>query len=721
MFHIKRAFEAYIDGFQEITMIIPKTNKHTVQSYFELIEVDGRKTRLPVVSRIEFERFFKYTVLTTEVILLEKKYEIEDEFGIRTDLQVGGVIRSKDFDEKYAYDGEDLGAVYTSNSTQFKLWAPTASKVKLRIYQEYGEEEKFTEMSMEREGKGTWKAVIDRDCDGLVYNFLVCVNLIWREAVDPYAKAVTVNGKHSVVIDLSKSSKVSKVNSKPPNKYTDCIIYEASIRDFTSHPLSGIQKKGSFQGFHEKDTMYNGFSTGLDYICRLGVTHIELLPFFDFEGIDENNPFQSYNWGYNPLNFNAPEGSYSLKPDEPIERINELKKLISVYHEHGLRIIMDVVYNHVYELQTSQFEKIVPGYYFRQDERGLPSNGTGVGNDFASERLMARRFILQSIKYWTKEYDIDGFRFDLMGILDTDTMNEIVTELTILKPEIIIFGEGWDLNTALSPSSRKATINQSHQLSMVGFFNDKFRDGIKGSTFSFQEIGFIQGNNIHNDYLSDLLLGSVGINKQVNLFKEPYQSINYVESHDNHTMWDRLKLSNQKENEEILKKRHLLGTSIVLFSFGVPFLHSGQEFFRTKKGIENSYNSGDTINSIDWARAEREATSIEIIKEFITIRKRFNSFRFSLKEEIEKYVTPVNIHRDLIGYRISGLEEIDQVKEIMVLFHNGLSDIYIDLGNEEDNWEFIWDGHNHYVNKGMKVDYNKLPMPSLSTVVLVKY
>ncbi|WP_088067593.1 type I pullulanase [Gottfriedia luciferensis] len=719
MFHIKRAYEAYIDGFQEITMIIPKSNKHTMHSYFELIQDENRKDRLPVQSRIEFDKFIKYTVHTPEVLLLEKQYEIEDEFGSRTDLQVGGVIRSNDFDEKYAYDGEDLGATYTPEFTQFKLWAPTASKVKLRIYQKHRHEEKFSEKVMERDGSGTWKTVIDQDCSGFVYTYLVCVNLIWREAVDPYAKAVTVNGKHSVVVDLLKTRKVTKAKSFPPKRFTDCIIYEASIRDLTSHPLSGVEKKGSYEGFHEKGTKFNGFSTGFDYLCKLGVTHIELLPFFDFEGIDENNPFQTYNWGYNPLNFNAPEGSYSLKPDEPVARINELKELISVYHEHGLRIIMDVVYNHVYELQTSHFEKIVPGYYFRQDERGLPSNGTGVGNDFASERLMARRFIIQSLKFWTEEYDIDGFRFDLMGILDTDTMNQIVAELTELKPEIILFGEGWDLNTSLRPPFLKATINQSHQLSKVGFFNDKFRDGIKGSTFSFQEIGFIQGQK-NSDYYFDLLLGSVGIKNQVSLFQEPYQSINYIESHDNHTMWDRLKLSNSNECEEIRKKRHLLGTSIVLLSFGVPFLHSGQEFYRTKHGVENSYNSEDTINSIDWAKAEREVNSINIVRDLISIRKRFNCLRFSLKEEIKKHIKPINLHPDVIGYRISGIEKVDHIQEMIVLFHNGLSDILINLG-KESGWEVIWDGKENYLDKRTKIDCNKLPIPSLSTVVLVKY
>lgn len=717
MFHIKRAFEAYIDGFQEITMIIPKSNKHTQHSYFILVQ-EHNKTQLNVTSKAEFDNFIKYTVQSPYELLLENLYEIEDEYGLRTDLQVGGVIRSKEFDEKYAYDGDDLGTTYSVSSTIFKLWAPTASKVKLRIYFPNTNEEIVNEFYMERKENGTWEYSIHENCDGLVYTYLVCVNLIWREAVDPYAKAVTLNGKQGVVIDLSKTLKVKKANTPPPLKNTDCIIYEASIRDFTSHPLSGVMKKGTYEGFHEKGTFYNGLSTGFDYLCNLGITHVELLPFFDFVGIDEENPFQSYNWGYNPLNFNAPEGSYSLLPRDPYARINELKKLISNCHEHGLRIIMDVVYNHVYELHSSHFERIVPGYYFRQDERGLPSNGTGVGNDFASERLMGRRFILQSLKYWTEEYDIDGFRFDLMGILDTVTMQQVENELLGMKPELIIFGEGWDLNTAL-PASEKASINQSHQLTKTGFFNDQFRDGIKGSTFSINENGFIQGKT-NNDFYADLLTGSVGIYNNIPLFLEPYQSVNYVESHDNHTMWDRIKLSNSNESDEIIKKRHLLGTSFVIFSFGVPFLHCGQEFFRTKMGTENSYNAGDTINSIDWARASREIDSISIIKELISIRKNYKSLRFSLKEEIERHVKSINLLPNIIGYQISGIDEIDKIQSLMVLFNNGLSDITVDLG-KEIGWKYVWDGIVKYHDNPKYIDSQNLQIPALSTVVIVKY
>jgi len=718
LFHIKRAFEAYIDGFQEITMIIPKTNKQTEHTYFHLVH-EHNQTRLPVTSRVEFETFIKYTVHSPNTLLLDQSYEIEDEFGFRTDLQVGGVIHSIEFDEKYAYEGNDLGATYTTNSTVFKVWAPTASKVKLRVYLRTDEKEKYTEFLMDRKSNGVWEFIKNEDCEGLVYTFLVCVNLIWREAVDPYAKAVTVNGKQGVVVDLSKTIKVKKASGPSIEKYTDCIIYEASIRDFTSHPLSGVQKKGCYEGFFESGTTFNHMPTGFDYIRSLGVTHIELLPFFDFEGVNEENPFQSYNWGYNPLNFNAPEGSYSQDPKDPYVRINELKTLISTYHNAGLRIIMDVVYNHVYDLQTSHFERIVPGYYFRQDENGLPSNGTGVGNDFASERLMARRYILHSLIYWTKEYELDGFRFDLMGILDTITMNQIQEELLTLKSDLILFGEGWDLNTSLDPT-QKASIQQSHKLNKIGFFNDKFRDGMKGSTFSINEFGFIQGKR-NNDYFDDLLTGSIGEFNHLSLFNHPYQSINYVESHDNHTMWDRLQLSNPNESEEILKKRHLLGTSLVILSYGVPFLHCGQEFYRTKMGNENSYNAGDTINSIDWARAEREKNVISVIKELISIRKRFNCLRFSLKEELQTHVKPVNLHQNIIGFQVSDIKEIDGVQGMMVLFHNGTNDLEIELNQDESGWVYLWDGNEKYDTQHKVVEHNHLIVPALSTVVLVKY
>jgi len=716
LFRIHRDFEAYMDQFQEITLIIPRTYYGGVCSSFTLLKNGQVCEQLQIKNKIDYDSFVKYVVTTSTPLSLEERYDLLDERGNITDLQVGGVIRSPLFDEKYAYDGEDLGASYSKDKTIFKIWAPTAYKVRLRFYLDT--KETYIEHFMKRTNNGVWEYEVDGDCEGFIYSFLVCVNLIWREAVDPYAKAVTVNGERGVVIDLLKTPQVDQIKLNNTDVPTDYIIYETSIRDFTSFPSSGVKHKSTYKGFIEEGTKYKELSTCFDYIKKLGVTHIELLPFFDFVGIDETNPHLQYNWGYNPLNFNVPEGSYSSAPTNPIQRIVELKKLVSKCHEYGLRIIMDVVYNHVFELKESHFEKIVPGYYFRQDESGLPSNGTGVGNDFATERKMARSYIIHSLKFWLKEYDIDGFRFDLMGIFDIETMKKIDEELRGLKKGIILFGEGWDLNTPLLPE-KKATISQSHHLPSIGFFNDQFRDTIKGSTFSIQELGFISGHNTDPKRLVDLFAGSVGLGNQVSLFTSPIQTINYVESHDNHTLWDRLTLTRKTEDILEIKKRHLLASAMVILSIGVPFIHSGQEFFRSKKGVENSYNSGDVTNSLDWEKAEQEQEAIEYVKTLIRIRKKFKAFRISTKKDILSHVSPYIVDNTVVGLHFKLLKEIDDIEELIVLFHNGIDYKLIPF-IQDGKWEYLLiDGKLR--EKGSFIEKDSIELPPISCTILVKY
>jgi len=716
LFRIHRDFEAYMDQFQEITLIIPRAYYGGVCSSFTLLKNGQEYEQLQITNKIDYDSFIKYVVTSLNPLSLEERYDLQDERGNITDLQVGGVIRSPLFDEKYAYDGEDLGATYSKDRTIFKLWAPTACKVRLRFYLDSNET--YIEHYMKRTSNGVWEYEIEGDCEGFIYTFLVCVNLIWREAVDPYVKSVTVNGERGVVIDLSKTPQVEKINLKSSDVPTDCIIYETSIRDFTSFPLSGVKLKSTYDGFIEESTKYKEFSTCFDYIKKLGVTHIELLPFFDFVGIDETKPQLQYNWGYNPLNFNVPEGSYSLDPTKPSQRIVELKNLLSKCHENGLRVIMDVVYNHVYELKNSHFEKIVPGYYFRQDESGLPSNGTGVGNDFATERKMARNYIIHSLKFWLKDYDIDGFRFDLMGIFDIETMKKIAEELRGLKKGIILFGEGWNLNTPL-PSEKKATIAQSHQLPTIGFFNDQFRDTIKGSTFSIQELGFISGHNSNPMRLVNLLAGSVGHGNQLSLFSSPIQTINYVESHDNHTLWDRLTLTGKNEEILIIKKRHLLATAMVILSIGVPFIHSGQEFFRSKNGVENSYNAGDVVNSLNWEKAEQEQEAIEYIKALISIRKKFKAFRLSTKEDILTFVSPYIVDNSVVGLHFKQLKELDEIEELIVLFHNGIDYKLIPF-IQNGKWEYLLI-NGKLREKGSLIEKDCIELPPISCTILVKY
>ncbi|MCT8137287.1 type I pullulanase [Anaerobacillus sp. CMMVII] len=385
-----------------------------------------------------------------------------------------------------------MGVKYSKKHSTFKLWAPTATEVDLVLYEESGERI----FSLVRSNRGIWEQIVEGDLDETAYMYRVRVDGLWREAVDPYAKAVTLNGEKGVVVNLKETNPKDWIKNEKPvlKQMTDAIIYEVNIRDFSIDENSGITHKGKYKGLIEKSTKGPWETiTGLDYLVDLGVTHIQLLPIQDFGSVDETKQFESYNWGYDTIHYNAVEGSYSLDPANPKARIMELKEVIQTYHQSGLRVIFDVVYNHVYIHEKSNLEKIVPGYYFRYNLDGSLANGTGVGNDIASERKMVRKLIVDSVTYFAKEYQTDGFRFDLMGILDIETMKQIRMNLSELDSSILVIGEGWDLDTALA-GDRKATIVNSNHLSGIGYFNDKFRDTLKGSIFNQELKGFCNGN-----------------------------------------------------------------------------------------------------------------------------------------------------------------------------------------------------------------------------------
>ena len=590
----------------------------------------------------------KYICEFSKDFSFEKQYMIIDEHGGKTDLQIGAVIRTDAFDKKFYYDGNDLGVTFHAGQTRFKLWAPTATQVKVKLRPANSS---FSEIvKMKREDRGVWSVTVNRELELYQYSFLILVNQEWREAVDPYAKAVTVNGELGVIVRLEKKHR-PRPNLPSLENAVDAIIYETHIRDLTIHPNSGIKNKGLYLGAGEQDTIgTDGEPTGLSYIKELGITHIELLPFHDFAGVDELQPTNDYNWGYNPLHFNAPEGSYSTNPANPYSRINELKQLIDQIHSLGLRVIMDVVYNHVYVRENSSFEKVVPGYYFRHNEIGLPSNGTGVGNDMASERKMVRKYIVDSISFWLEEYQIDGFRFDLMGILDVETMNEVRRVCDSLSTGTIIIGEGWSLNTPL-PVEQKATIGNQAKMPEIAQFNDRYRDCIKGSSFNLFDKGFALGNEHYVEDAKEVITGSIGFTKQGSaIFNEPFQTVNYVECHDNHTMWDKLLACLPGADDSLRMKYHRLATSIVLLSQGIPFLHSGQEFFRTKKGDGNSYRSLDEINQLDWERKILYKDHVKYIKGLIQVRKQFPCFRMRTSAEIRTNIQQLLLASPLLGY-----------------------------------------------------------------------
>lgn len=704
---INRKYEAFLDQINEIAILVPKNLEKEDKAFY--IKSNHGNEQLTIEQKVNIETHVKYVCQFTSDLQFGQTYMIIDERGIETDLQIGSVIRSDEFEHRFAYEGNDLGAIYHKDKTVCKVWAPTATMVKVRLYQQNKTEHGTYDMV--RCEKGTWSIVLEGDFEGYFYTYLACVNLVWREAVDPYATAVSINGEYGVIVDKEKIS-VPTVELPKFKQKTDAIIYEAHIRDFSIHEDSGMIHKGKYNAWLEKNTKNKqGDSTGISYMSELGVTHVELLPVNDYEEVDENNPLASYNWGYNPLHFFAPEGSYSMDPTDPYKRIIELKHVVQSLHQQGLRVILDVVYNHVYSKEDSSFEKLVPGYYFRYDGNGIPSNGTGVGNDLAPERYMVRKFIIDCACYWMNEFNIDGFRFDLMGILDVDTMLALQSKIYGLKPDAILLGEGWNLDTPL-PFEKKAIIPNANKIPTISFFNDHFRDVIKGSTFSVHDRGFVYANLEKNEQMKQLISGSPS------MFREPHQSINYVESHDNHTMLDRFLSFSPTEIEGSRLARHRLATSIVILSQGVPFLHAGQEFFRTKNSVENSYNSPDEINWINWSNRSIYKENVEYVKGLIKLRKLHAAFRLPSSLQINKHLVFNEELPQLLTYQLKEVGHLGPWGTIIVVHNNHLNQTFT-LPLTKGDWQIVVDPEKISLDEPMRIK-NEAKISKIGTYVFCK-
>ena len=585
------------------------------------------------------------------------------------------------------YNGKDLGLTYNKTSSSFRIWSPPAEEAELILYKEGENGTALKNIGLEKGINGTWFTKLNGDWKGTFYVFRVKIKGRWsNEVTDPYAKAVGINGKRAVVINLNETGPAGWVNDKSPaisklNKATDAVIYELHIRDASINENSGIQLKGKYLGLTETGTKSNdGLATGLDHLKELGVTHIHLLPFYDYNSVDESKPDKpKYNWGYDPVNYNVPEGSYSSNAYDAATRINELKKLIQTFHQNGLRIIMDVVYNHTALTEESNFNQLVPGYYYRHKKDGSFSNATACGNETASEMPMMRKFILESVLYWAREYHVDGFRFDLMGVHDIETMNLISDELHKIKPDIILYGEGWTAGESPLPDSLRALKKNAFKLHNIAVFSDDIRDGIKGSVFDIMDRGFASGKPGMEESIK---FGIVAAGKhpqvdysKVNYSKEPYTAapgnvITYAECHDNNTLWDKLTLSCSDATEADRKKMQQLALTIVLTSQGIPFLHAGTEFLRSKKGIENSYNSSDSINAIDWDLKKENLAFTKYVEALIKIRKAHPAFRMTTAEQVRQNLSFDEQAPDgTVVYTINGAALQDNWKKIWISFN----------------------------------------------------
>ena len=592
-----------------------------------------------------------------------------------------------DYSKYPAYDGKGLGLTYTKAASSFRIWSPPAAEVQMLLYKEGTGGEAFKTIHLTKNTSGTWFVKLPGNWQGTFYTFRVKINEQWSNDVpDPYAKAVGVNGKRAMVANLKETNPAGWANDKSPafsikNNAVDAVIYELHIRDASIHANAGIKNKGKFAGLAETGTTSSDvLSTGLDHIKELGATHVHLLPFFDFNSVDESKTDKiKYNWGYDPLNYNVPEGSYSSNPYDGITRIKELKQMIAAFHKKGLRVVMDVVYNHVADVKTSSFNQLVPGYYFRHKKDNSFSDATACGNETASEMPMMRKFMLESVLYWAKEYHLDGFRFDLMGVHDIETMNLISKALHQVKPDILLYGEGWTAGASPLPDAARALKKNAYLLDRIAVFNDDIRDGIKGSVFEEKDRGFASGKPGMEESVKFGITAACGHPqvdlKKVNYSKEAYaaapgNTITYCECHDNNTLWDKLKLSYSEATTGELKKMQELALSIVLTSQGIPFLHAGTEFLRNKKGVENSYNAGDSINAIDWALKKKNYDVFLFVKKLITIRKAHPAFRMTTTAQIKNNIQfNDTVPEGTIAYTINGAAMKDSWKKISVAFN----------------------------------------------------
>ena len=655
-------------------------------------------------------------------------------------------FNSKEFNELYIYDGE-LGAIYFKDKTTFRVWSKGADEISLKIYGKEGydlNKECENVILMRKFDNGLHEVEVKGDLHGVYYNYLVKNNNIEEEAVDIYAKATSINGKRGMVVDFKLTNPNNFKNHKNPklDNIMDSIIYEMHVRDFTIDKTSNVDEKlkGKFLGIIESDKLLDGtdIKVGFDHILDLGVNTIHLLPSFDYKSVDESKPNEpQYNWGYDPDNYNVPEGSYSTNPIFGEIRIEEFKSMIQKCHENGIRVVMDVVYNHTFDTENSNFNKIFKGYYYRQDKNGNTSNGSACGNETASERYMVRKFIIDSVIMWAKEYKIDGFRFDLMALHDIETIKILRRELDKIDKNILIYGEGWNGGDSPLPFEEAAfKLNMKKFKKMqVAAFSDDIRDAIKGSVFYEEEGAFINGKSGFEESIKFGIVASTE-HDQINYEKvdyskkswanEPYQTITYTSAHDNYTLWDKICIVEKETSLEDKIAINKLAAAIVLTSQGIPFIHSGDEILRTKrteggKLVENSYNSSDFVNKIDWYRKKEYKDVFDYYKALIRLRKKYKVFKLDSSEEINKRIRflekGINFEEDnVVAYKINCEGLNYDFKEIVVILNGNKKDVEIKL--DHDKFEVIVNKDHINENGIEEIDRKNIIMKKISCSIL---
>ena len=665
-----------------------------------------------------------YYLTLAEPLNIQRGYNVTFE-GNSTAVTMPDFYSSPEFEAEYTYTGDDLGATYTSESTKLRVWAPTAVEVNVNLYTDGDIKAQEVPVSVEpmtKDVNGTWVCELSGDMHGTYYTYEVVTDTTVLEAIDPYARTAGVNGKRGMIIDLSRTNPEGWDTDKNPNagkNYTDAIIYELHVRDLTSDKSTNIKDelRGKYLGIIEKGTTNtNGISTGLDHMVDLGVTHVHLLPVYDYGSVDESklDTEEQFNWGYDPVNYNVPEGSYSSNPYDGEVRVKEMKQMIKGMHDAGLSVIMDVVYNHVYSTNQFCFNMIVPGYFTRPG-----ANGSGCGNDVASERTMVSKYIVDSVNYWADEYHIDGFRFDLVGLLDTETINKIVETVHEKHPDVIFYGEGWTLNTKLTKSGYSlATQTNSSKTPDFAYFSDTVRNLVKGNTYGGVSKGWISGGSASAGDLNACFKG------MPSWCPSPSQSINYISCHDNNTLYDHITMASGASDAEKIAMNKL-GVAFYMTSQGIPFFQAGEEILRSKPvedGYhENSYNQPDSVNSIKWDDLNKEEYMdvYEYYKGLIAFRKAHPALRLTTAAEVDANVVPVTgLPANVVAYNIAttGVEG-ETAEGIFAAFNATTSATTINL--PEGTWNICVNGDDAgLVSLGTAT--GSVTVDGQSAVVLVK-
>jgi pullulanase len=708
----------------------------TPDDYGSFAVYEGER-RLPGVSQKDaHSRYAAVISLEEPIDDTSKAYIVRDESKIFRERNV--VMRN--ILDSYYYDGDDLGLNCSEKESFFKVWAPTAASVSVALYDTMGEynadgkvvnNETDKLHPMQKDKSGLWSAVLPGNFEGKFYLYRVLFadgSAAWT--ADPYAKAVTANGQRMAIVRMDKTNPVNwQPRRKPPfaaGRWQDAVIYELHVRDFSIDENSGMKNKGKFLAFTERGTVNSeGASTGVDHLVKLGITHVHLLPSFDFASLNELAQ-GGFNWGYDPMHYNVPEGSYSTDPKNPVARITEFKAMVQSLHDSGLRVITDVVYNHTYQSGGWPFDSLVPGYYYRVNDDGKYSNGSACGNEIASERPMVRKFIIDSCKYWAREYGIDGFRFDLMGLIDTLTMKQLTEELRRIDPTIIIYGEPWQAGGSILPKNLQTVIGAQKELGFA-VFNDRLRSAIKGGSDDATR-GFVTDASLKE---RQIVLGVTG---SINDFtRHANESVNYVTAHDNLNLWDKFASSHGAAQlktspysmlegvndlfENDVVKSVLLANGIIFTSQGIPFFQAGDEMLRSKFGDHNSYTSPDNVNKIRWENASRFHEVFDYYAGLIQLRKEHPAFRMNTKEDIEKNLEVISAEDLGVSFALKGTASGDSWRNIFVAYNGSNTPKEFPLPVSTSAWRQVVDNRRAGV-KTLAEFTGSVTLPPVSMTVL---